>query len=73
MTIKVQDEKFGLAVIYASTNCVTRRNLWNKLTNTLAIIDIHWFFIRDFNTILGAQEYIDSHQPTRTPMEDFST
>lgn len=51
--LHIQDKTFGMTIIYASTNYVTRRLLLNYLSNTQATKGIPWCFIRDFNTILG--------------------
>jgi len=70
-TLTVNNLTFGIAVIYASTNYLTRRNLWDNLSHMLLNHQIPWCFLGDFNTILGAHEHRGALTPTRIPMEDF--
>lgn len=60
---------FGFSVIYVSTNYITRRQLWNKLSQVTT--SIHWTYIEDFNCIVNAHEYRGSTSLARQPMTDF--
>lgn len=66
-------KKFGLYVIYASTNYIKRRSLWQTLTNILQNSNLPWSCIGDFNTILGSHEYRGAYVFSRFSMEYFST
>jgi len=70
-TISENNITFGICAIYASTNYITRRNLWNKLSFKQSNHNFRWCFLGDFNTILGAHEYRGHHAPARIPMDDF--
>jgi hypothetical protein len=60
-----------ISAIYASTNYLNRRNLWESLNNLQSQYDLPWCFIGDFNVILGAHEYRGRFSPARLPMEEF--
>jgi exonuclease III len=64
---------FAISAVYASTNYLTRRRLWNKLNFLQAQHDMPWCFFGDFNVILGAHEYRGSFSPARLPIQDFQT
>jgi hypothetical protein len=70
-TITDHDKTFAISAIYASTNYLTRRNLWNELNLLQSQHDLPWCFMGDFNVILGAHEYRGSFSPARLPIEDF--
>ncbi|GAU31405.1 hypothetical protein TSUD_370540 [Trifolium subterraneum] len=59
------------SAIYASTNYINRRRLWNSLNLLHAQHALPWCFIGDFNVILGAHEHRGRFSPARTPMLEF--
>jgi hypothetical protein len=63
---------FCISAIYASTNYIHRRHLWQTLENIHNQHNLPWCAIGDFNTILGSHENRGSTPPARTPMLDFS-
>lgn len=60
-----------ISAIYASTNHITRRNLWLTLQNIQQNLNIPWCSIGDFNSILGSHKHRGASPPARTPMNDF--
>jgi hypothetical protein len=64
---------FALSAIYASTNYLNRRKLWNSLSILQNQHQLHWCFIGDFNVILGAREHRGRISPARLPMQEFQT
>lgn len=62
----------GIAAVYASTSYISRRILWNELTDLHDNFKLPWYFIGDFNTILGMHEYHGTKNPNHLPMDDFS-
>jgi len=67
-----EDNKhFALSAIYASTNYLTRKQLWNSLNMVQSNHILPWCFIGDFNSILGAHEHRGNFRPARFPMEEF--
>ncbi|XP_058781014.1 uncharacterized protein LOC131655124 [Vicia villosa] len=68
-TISLNDTIFGFSVVYASTNYIHRRHLWNSLNNIPD--NIPWTFLGDFNAIASPSEYRGSHTPAKIPMQDF--
>jgi len=61
----------AFSVIYASTNYLTIRQLWNSLTLLHNQHALPWCYIGDFNSILGAHEHRGSFSLARLPMEEF--
>jgi exonuclease III len=61
----------GISAIYASTNHMKRRELWQKLSWIQSTVLLPWVFIGDFNTILGVHEHSGSHVPAHSPMDEF--
>ena len=59
------------SVIYASSNYIVRRNIWNSLNLLQSQHSIPWCFIGDFNSIIGAHEHRGRLPPSRLPMEEF--
>ncbi|KAI5416738.1 hypothetical protein KIW84_041675 [Lathyrus oleraceus] len=53
----IEIEVFGLAVIYASTNYISTRSLWNNLAFILNNQKVHWCLIGDYNVVLEAHEH----------------
>ncbi|XP_058770393.1 uncharacterized protein LOC131644024 [Vicia villosa] len=70
--IKNQDNTFGISAVYASTNLVMRRSLWQNLSLLYNQFKIPWAAIGDFNCTLGAHEHKGSITPARPPIEDFN-
>lgn len=68
-TIDINGTIFGFSLIYASTNYITRRQLWLKLNNVLP--NIPWSFVGDFNAIVSADEYKGNHSPTKAHITDI--
>jgi len=69
----LDNKEFFMSAIYASTNHIRRRNLWQKLSLLQSNHDAPWCFIGDYNVILGAHEYCGHSSPARLPMEEFQT
>jgi len=67
------NKKIGMSVIYASTNYIRRRFLWQALSDLQQNSSLPWSYIGYFNTILGSHEYRGAHVPARIPMEGFAT
>jgi hypothetical protein len=65
------NETLAMSAVYASTNYISRRNLWNALTSLQAQHDLPWSFIGDFNVIMGAHEHRGRFNPARLPIEEF--
>jgi hypothetical protein len=72
-TIKLNDTLISFSAIYASTNYITRSNLWNSLSLLLNHHNLPWCFIGDFNSIIRAHEHRGRFNPARSPMEDFQS
>lgn len=70
-TITDNNKIFGFNVVYASTNYITRRQLWYNLQNIQNQHNIPWCSIGDFNAILGSHEHRGFTNPARLPMEEF--
>lgn len=68
-TIENNNKNFGFSGDYASTNYITRRDLWSKLTP--CIPNIPWCFIVDFNEIIEVDKYQGAKTPSRIPMNNF--
>jgi len=62
---------FCMLAIYASTNYIHRRQLWQTLENLNSQTNLPWCSIGDFNTILGSHEHRGASLPARGPMNDF--
>jgi len=71
-TLKENGKSFGMFVVYASTDYVKRRTLWQSLTNVHNSLNLPWSCIGDFNIILGTHEYRGAHSPAKLLMEDFT-
>jgi hypothetical protein len=56
-TVSDNNKTFAISAIYASTNYLTRRKLWDSLNVLQQQHDFPWCFIGDFNVILGAHEH----------------
>jgi len=63
--------RFCISVVYASTNYIHRRQLWQSLESHQNQT-IPWCSIGDFNSILGSHEHRGAFPPARGPMNDFS-
>lgn len=71
LSIPIGDQLICVAAVYASTNYIARRDLWEDLAQLQQSYVNPWCFIGDFNAILGAHEYRGPGLPTRIPCEDF--
>lgn len=58
--------------MYASTEYIARRDLWSELNRLRDSFSIPWFFIGDFNSILGNHEYYGTKTPNPTSADDFN-
>ncbi|GAU41845.1 hypothetical protein TSUD_177560 [Trifolium subterraneum] len=67
------DKTLAISAIYASTNYLTRRKLWENLNILQSQHVLPWCFIGDFNVILGAHEHRGRFPPARLPMDDFQS
>jgi hypothetical protein len=65
------NKTLAMSAVYASTNYISIRNLWNVLNSLQAQHDIPWSFIGDFNVIMGAHEHRGRFNPARLPIEEF--
>jgi hypothetical protein len=72
-TVSENNKTFAISAIYASTNYLTRRKLWDSLNVLQQQHDFPWCFIGDFNVILGAHEHRGRVSPARTPMIEFQS
>jgi hypothetical protein len=72
-SITENDKTLAFSVVYASTNYLCRRQLWNSLNSLHAQHDLPWTFIGDFNAIIGAHEHRGRLEPARISMEDFQS
>ena len=70
-TVLEENKLFACSAIYASTNYITRRLLWNTLSCLHSQHALPWCFIGDFNSILGAHEHRGRCSPARLPIEEF--
>ncbi|KAK2445365.1 hypothetical protein QL285_016305 [Trifolium repens] len=70
-SISDHDKTFAISAVYASTNYLTRRKLWNALNLLQSQYDFPWCFIGDFNVILGTHEHRGRFSPARIPIQDF--
>jgi len=64
-------KSFACSAVYASTNYISRRALWNSLSNLQSQFALPWSFIGDFNCILGAHEHRGRTNPARLPIQEF--
>ncbi|CAI8588234.1 unnamed protein product [Vicia faba] len=62
---KVEGFRFGNDVVYASTNCILRRQLWDSLTALFNSFPLPWYVIGDFNAIVGSHEHKGMVSPSR--------
>jgi hypothetical protein len=72
-TILENDKLLAFSAIYASTNYVKRRRLWESLNTLQSQHVLPWCFMGDFNVILGAHEHRGRISPARLPMEEFQS
>lgn len=56
LSIPIGDQLICVAAVYASTNYIARRDLWEDLAQLQQSYVNPWCFIGDFNAILGAHE-----------------
>jgi hypothetical protein len=63
----------AISAVYAATNYISRRKLWDDLNNLQTQFPLPWCFIGDFNVILGAHEHRGRVPPARLPMEEFKS
>jgi ribonuclease HI len=72
-TITDNNNTLAFSAIYASTNYLTRRTLWNELNSLQAQHDLPWCFLGDFNVIMGAHEHRSRSTPARLPIAEFQS
>jgi hypothetical protein len=70
-SVSLNDKVLAISAIYASTNYVHRRKLWNSLNLLQTQHVLPWCFIGDFNVILGSHEHRGRFFPSRLPMTEF--
>jgi exonuclease III len=70
-TVIEHDKLFDISAVYASTNYLKRRKLWNSLNSLQTQHVLPWCFLGDFNVILGAHEHRGRFSPARLPMVEF--
>lgn len=70
-SITVDNNLVYMSAIYASTDHLRRRNLWDKLSLLQSHFNAPWAFIGDFNVILGAHAYCGNFIPARISIADF--
>lgn len=59
------------SAVYASTNYITRRDLWSDLSALQTSNPAPWCFIGDFNAILGAHEHRGNCLPSAISCDKF--
>jgi hypothetical protein len=67
------DKSIVISAVYASTKYLVRRQLWNTLNALQSQHSLPWFFIGDFNAIIGAHEHRGRFNPARLPMVEFQS
>jgi hypothetical protein len=72
-TISDSNKTLAFSAVYASTNYLSRRKLWNELNSLQVQHDLPWCFIGDFNVIMGAHEHRGRSSPARLPIEEFQS
>jgi len=70
-TVNDNGTDIGFSMIYASTNYIKRRRLWQALSSVQNSFSMPWSYIEDFNTICGAHEYRGNFLPAKLPMDEF--
>jgi hypothetical protein len=70
-SVSLNDKVLAISAIYASTNYVHRRKLWDSLNLLQTQHVLPWCFIGDFNVILGSHEHRGRFSPSRLPMSEF--
>jgi len=61
-----------VASIYAHTNYVNRKALWEELSVLLSTYSRPWLLLGDFNSILGAHEKYRGRAPLNASCSDFT-
>lgn len=72
-TVVAENQTFGISAVYASTNYVRRRTLWQELNDLQSIHSLPWCFLGDYNSALGAHEYRGSGRPLRISCDEFQS
>jgi hypothetical protein len=72
-TLSENDKTLAFSAVYASTNYLTRRKLWNDLNSLQSQLNLPWCFLGDFNVIMGAHEHRGRCNPARLPIEEFQS
>jgi exonuclease III len=72
-TLSENDKTLAFSALYASTNYLTRRKLWNDLNSLQSQFNLPWCFLGDFNVIMGAHEHRGRCNPARLPIEEFQS
>ncbi|XP_019423031.1 PREDICTED: uncharacterized protein LOC109332502 [Lupinus angustifolius] len=65
------NKTFNVAVIYAHTNYIRRRDPWSQAAFNFLSFPGPWCIIGDFNAITGAHECSSSFLPNSTACSDF--
>lgn len=67
------DQTIYITSVYAATNYIRRRSLWQEMVNLNQRLDGPCCCIGDFNAVLGAQECRGSKLPSRIACNEFKT
>ncbi|XP_019460141.1 PREDICTED: uncharacterized protein LOC109359901 [Lupinus angustifolius] len=71
VSMTLNNINFNFAAVYANTNYLVRRKLWDDLHILLSSFAGPWCFVGDFNAIMGTHEHRGSKTPSRIPIIDF--
>ncbi|KAF1891085.1 hypothetical protein Lal_00001224 [Lupinus albus] len=70
-SIQVNNKLLQFCAIYASTNYLVRRQLWQEVQSIMLVNPGPWCCIGNFNVVIGAHECRSSTLPARLPIEEF--
>ncbi|XP_058767194.1 uncharacterized protein LOC131640836 [Vicia villosa] len=70
-SVCLDNQQMAIAAVYASTNLVKRRELWQDFNVLQGCYPLPWAFFGDFNAIMGAFEHRGRNSPAFRPMADF--
>ncbi|KEH17749.1 endonuclease/exonuclease/phosphatase family protein [Medicago truncatula] len=71
LELSIDNNNVYVAAVYASTNYLTRRDLWADLTLEIGRHTGPWLFLGNFNAILGAHEKRGRRPPPPLSCMDF--
>lgn len=67
---RYENKNCSIFAVYASTNHINRRNLWEDLTK-VNVVNFPWCIVGDYNAFIGSHEHRVFHTPSRAPMKEF--